>query len=368
MNNFLTSLIIFLVPFSYYSFYELRVILLLPIVIIVLFLVNSKNNTIIFSKDLVLFLVLLFILNIYVFMTKDFLFSIPVLLFFLFTYWFVFLGKEQIKKIDLKKIIKVYIFTTFIFSIVLFIQVIMYFNGYVFGKIEVFGGHRFAFYVIWNDSSFLSLYLASVVPLLFYVYKGSSALFLTIIFLIASVITSARTGVFSLLIITIVYLFIIVFKSILELKIKRKNIFFLFLSFFLMFLMGYFFLNFGIGRFLEGDNGRFQTYINSFNTLSEYPLFGTMYSSLNTVSAHNFIIHTLVSGGILFFLPYCLWLYIILKKLLVVNSSIANSILVCFIGLNFIPSFFSAYFFGFLLSIMLINYQQIKIQYYDKVV
>jgi hypothetical protein len=365
MNSFLSFIIILLIPFSYDTFFGVRVLLLLPIIMAFLIFYN-KGEKIIILQDFRLSLILIFILIGYLSTTKDFLFMIPVFLFFMFVYWFIFLGKEQIKKIDLKKLVRIYIMVALIFSITLFIQAIMYFNGYTFGKVEVFGGDRVAFYVIWTDSSFVSLYLASVIPLIFYLYKGKSAFILTLIFLLATVLSSARTGIVSLYIIITLYVFIIVIELIIEWKIKIKNIFFLSSYFLFMILVIYIFFNFGLGRLEEGDNGRFQSYIDSFNIFFKSILFGTMYSSTNTVGAHNFIIHILASGGILFFLPFCLWLYIILKKTFLVNIHIKNSLLVCFVGLNFIPSFFSAYFFSFLLSIMLINYQQLKMTNYRK--
>lgn len=359
MKNFLIFLIIFLIPFSYYSFYDLRVITLLPFIIIFLFLYN-KSYKINISIDFRISIILLFIVIVYISITKDFYYIIPIFLFFCIAYWFVFLGKDNINKLDLNILIKLYIYSVLIFSVVLLIQAILYFNGYTFGKVELFANDRFAFYVIWTDSSFVSLYIASVIPLVFYTFRGIKSWMLTIVFLSALIASSARTGIVALIVIILLNISFVLLKTIIKLKIRLKDIIYITIFFLSIFITIFLIINLGIERFSEGDNGRILTYLDSLYILADNPFFGTFFSSTNTIGAHNFLIHTLASGGFVFFVPFCFWLCIILIKTIKVDIYIRNSVLICFVGLNFVPSFFSAYFFSFLLSIMLIDYNKIN--------
>lgn len=368
INYFIIYIFLIIVPFSYSELFDIRVILILPLLIIFL-LLNSYVHYIKLYKtsDLLIAIYLFFILIIYSIINLDFIFIVPIILFLFNSYYFSILGKNFILKLNLKKIVKLYVYIATVFGLVLLLQAFLYFNGIYFGKIEVFGGHRFAFYVNWKDSSFVSLYLASAIPLTFYSFgvKSKTKYIIILILFISSYVSSARTGLFSLILLFTLVVFVNTLIDFLKHKIKKTNLLYIFTGICIFVLLIILIVN-GFGRFSEGDNGRIETYIESFSIFFNSPLIGTGFSSSNQVSVHNFLIHTLASGGLLFFIPWLLWLFFIIKKSLNVNHYLRYTFFVILIGCNFIPSFFSAYFLGIIISFILIDYVQSNIKGFKK--
>lgn len=70
-----------------------------------------------------------------------------------------------------------------------------------------------------------------------------------------------------------------------------------------------------------------------------------------SVIPHNIFIYFLVMGGSLFFVVFFIWLALVASCLFSFRSSVFAALCIVFVGFQFIPSFFSAYFVASLIGI-----------------
>ena len=94
------------------------------------------------------------------------------------------------------------------------LQYILYKNfGITIGKVDELY-ERIGFGFIWTDFSFFSLYLASIIPIVWHKKSFYVSLSLSLFFLYCALITSARTGPVSVFILLLFLMFIYLFKVI----------------------------------------------------------------------------------------------------------------------------------------------------------
>ena len=268
---------------------------------------------------------------------------------------------------NLDILIKWYIYFTLFMAFGIIFQVYSFFIlGQEIGKVHVFFYGRIAFSFIWMDFSFLSLYFISSIPLLFLVYRKNIAIVLSLLLMVSSVITSARTGIFAFSVVLIlIVLKIIFFDLLIKYKIKKYYSYFLILIP-LIFYGIYLMINTIMNREMSvSGSGRLDGYMEGIYYWLDNILFGTcmnpdVYRELIGATPHNLFIYMLSIGGVLLFIPFLIWLLLIHKKTFQVNFYTMLSILISLIGFNLIPSFFSAYYFAFLLSIMFFSYNTDK--------
>ena len=230
------------------------------------------------------------------------------------------------------------------------------------GNYAFLGGYRHSFGFLFADYSFLSLYLVTGATLLLYlVDKGKinkKIGAINIIFLvITSVITSARTGIFAFIVVVGI-LSIPKFFHYLIYNFPRILI----LTLAVVVLAGTSFMLVGNirGNRSLSDSGRGKLNQRAFEMFLENPIlgvgFGTNnYSKLVGMIPHNLIFQYLAQGGLVFFVPLLIILYMILSSSRRRDPIIFGAILCILIGALFIPNIFNSRYMGAILLIFSIR-------------
>src|SRR5690554_72036 len=220
---------------------------------------------------------------------------------------------------------------------------------------QLFGGGRNAYGFVWSDYSFLSLYLASAIPLLF--GRLPNLLFLAFSFLLtfASIVTSARTGVAALVIFLALFVGLEFLRALLVRRVKKYLVFIG-----VIFLIMPFFMLYGLenltGRALTASSsGRFDGFIKGWDYFSDNVIFGALmdkdfFSEQISIIPHNIFLYMLFMGGVSVFMVFVFWFASVIREIRCADGRVLSSLLICFIGFQFIPSFFSAYFVAVLLG------------------
>jgi len=347
------------IPFAYYSFLEIR---LLPIFILLSFVcVAICGITFKLNASMLLYLAFAcYCLIISIFSsTLNVFFAL--LIFYWLAYWPMHIKEEFIAALDVRKLIVTFVLLGFFSALGLFIQIIAYkFWGIEFGKMD-FEGNREAFGFMWNDYSFLSLFFASLIPLVWYLhFSFLFRVFICLIFIAASVLTSARTGFMAFVLAIAVFFIIDVSASLLRGKLRKALLFFL-LFIFLVFPIAIFWLITAFPRLASlSGSGRLEGYISAFQFLDGNLLFGSKFDTSAYVDGvdvipHNMFIYMLSMGGLFFVLLFCFWGVVTARQILKLKiEKITLSLLVSLFGFQLIPSFFSAYYFAFFIAICFI--------------
>lgn len=355
--NFSIFCLMLSIPFSYLSFAGVR---FLPVLISpLIFFVVLNSKFIVKDIGFIIFIILnfyVFLLGLYVFNFQS---TFSILLFLFIAYWPFFLNLDNLLKLDINFILKLYVYFSIFCGVGLLFQVFIYtYFGVVLGTIGEYA-NRIGFAFIWNDFSFLSLYLASTIPLVFLLKNNIlTKTLLVFILFVSSILTTARTGVYSVLIFLILIIFLSLFKFIFLQKKIHKSIFITipFIVFSIVFIL----LNVEIesdSRFLSLDSsGRLEDYLLAFDFIYNNILFGSyndisIYRDSVSIIPHNLFIYNLAVGGLFYFILFILWfLYVFYCVLLCRNKYLVSSIFICLIGFQFIPAVYTAYFFALLLS------------------
>lgn len=349
----LVALFILLIPFSYLTALNVRIVLfqmVIGFVILILKLMGSGRIRI-NSIAVVLFIFCLLILS-YSLVTRNF-----SVFFASAVFSFSYLVLAQIPGLMSERVLLFYRVGVIFSAVGVLIQVVIFlFLGIDLFNVQQFGGNRNAFGFIWEDYSFLSLYLASAIPLFFRQKFDYRFLCISSFLLLASVATSARTGAAGFLIfISAAFIFYLA-RVFISGKIN-KGLMLLFASV----LMVPFFMISGLerltGRVLTlSSSGRIQDFVYGYDYFLRSPIFGAFfdddfYSSSISIVPHNLFIYSAYLGGILATALLMVLLFFVALKMRSMDRRVACSLLICFAGLQFIPSFFSAYFVSALLGI-----------------
>ena len=351
--NFLFAFFILSVPFSYIEIYDVRVIFLQVVIGAIIFLVGLKNSSKIYLTHEALILILFSCLIFsYSLLSNNFR-----VFFAAFVFSFLFFIVIQFSGSFVERTISLYKFGVLFSAIGVLTQVSIFI---IFGidvfKVQKFGGGRDAFGFIWEDYSFFSLYLASAIPLFFNKKFDFKFLFFSLMLLLASISTSARTGLVSLLLFIVAIIFISVVRIFLHGKVKRKLLFFVLTAIFIPFA-AVISLEKITGRVASFySSGRIDDFVLGYDYFLKSPFFGVFFNDefyidhISTVP-HNLFIYTLYLGGVLALLLLFVLLLVFLFKMKRMDPRVSASLSICFIGLQFIPSFFSAYFVAILMGI-----------------
>lgn len=357
--NFLHALLPILITFSYANIVGIRLAIFIPIVLLLIILLQGsffcKDKIFVFIQTIIFSMMLSF--SVITGFYDNFL-AFIIFMILSITYSLTFVS---LKRLD--SLIKLYTYFGIFSAIGLFFQYILYnYIGYSFGTI-IFFNNRTAFSFLWLDFSFFSLYLASLVPLIFYVFKSIPVKFLLSLFvLVASFMTTARTGVFSFLIFSVLFSFYKLFITLALGNFKKEHL--------KLLIGGVFFIPLSIIFFpyisslsdreiTTSDSGRMQGYIDALNYLGDNFFWGAMFNSeyyFNNVNVlpHNVFLYIFTMGGVLFFLVFLIFLILVLVYSR--NKFVVSSIFISFIGVMFIPSFYSMYYLGWLISMAFAYY------------
>jgi len=258
----------------------------------------------------------------------------------------LFLFSLQVKQIKTKEYINIYINTAIVSSLILFVQVIFSYFSIFLGKLDLYP-NRIAFGATFSDFSFLSLFLISGACMSFVEKKYLS----TAILIIASFLTSARTGL-------VAFMVAVVFFSLLEFK-KRRSFAELFrLTVLMSFLLIVFFYFFPLIRQenLLGGSGRLLSYKLGIEKFIEYPLLGvglgveSFKRIYGFTIPHNILFQLGLQSGFISVILYAMInikaLYISYKK-----NKVFLALLTVVIGSMLIPDIMNSRFFPLLVFI-----------------
>ena len=358
-----------LTPFAYASVFGIRIVLVQALFFMAsAFFYFLRSGGIYKNNSSILFLIMICIAFFYGVSTGLYRSFYASCIFFVLTYWICFFS-GHFHILFLMRLVKIYIWAVILTSISLILQVFLFL---IFGldlfDITIFGGGRLGFKLNWSDYSFLSLYLVSVIPMVHLVFSSNFKFFVISILLFSSLATSARTGIASIFIFIIGWTIFEIFKSIYRGRIKKKLPIALF-SVFMAPIIVLYLLPLITGRELSSSSsGRFEGFLHGLEYFMNNPFFGAMFDSesyLSHVSTvpHNIFIYFLTMGGGMFYFFWILWGVLIIREIRFADLNIIYSLVVMLIGFQFIPSFFSAYFFCLTLSIAILS-SAINYRYY----
>lgn len=356
---FLVVVFIMLTPFSYAEAFGIRVLVLQVFVGLVAFFYNLiKNKKSSFHFDLSLFLlallwVLVFAYSAYTAAYQElYALSVFMLLFFL---------TIQFDSGFVDRLVKFYLFSVLFTAGAVVLQVVLHlFFGFQLFRFELFGGGRHAYSFLWKDYSFISLFLVSAIPLLWNKSIGLKFLLPVVFLLIASIMTSARTGVVAFVLFMFLYVGYAFITSIPSGKFKK---YILAIGFFmtitpLLLIIGMEILT---GRQVTASSsGRFDDFTLGYYFLMDNIWFGALfdkgfYGQAVSAVPHNVFLYILIMGGLVSFIVFIAWFIVVCIKLLKADKRVLAALTICLIGFQFIPSFFSAYFLAILLGIAFIS-------------
>lgn len=357
----MARLFFLLTPFSYLEVFDVRFILLQVVIGCILVLKYIfKRGKILFDACFIPLLLVITISFVYASIVgayESFLSSLV----FSFIFYASFVLSFNASKVGLYVIKKLYVYTCIFAALGLFIQWSAdYFLNITLFRYVLFGGNRSAFSFIWEDFSFISLFVVSCIPIVYCIYGRFISTLISLFLILASLITSARTGVGAILLFLAFLSFTQYGKSLLTGRITLVQLFFGLVLPVVMFL-AVFLLPLLTGREVSASSsGRFDDYVTGLNFLSENLWFGALldkdYYFQNIAKIpHNLFIHPLVMGGVFYFILFMVFLMLALRAVNKADKEVLHSIYICLLGFQFIPSFFSAYFFAVLLGIALGN-------------
>ncbi|MCQ4230890.1 hypothetical protein M8P87_13655 [Pseudomonas stutzeri] len=232
---------------------------------------------------------------------------------------------------------------------------------------ELFGGGRNAYGFIWNDYSFLSLYIASSIPLFYNGRYNLQFISILLFLLIASIITSARTGPVAFLLFIVLYIFYFLFQAFATGKLKRK-FFIVGTSIFFVIPALFFSIMLLTGREVTfSSSGRVEDFVIGYRYFLDDPMFGFYFDRANynaavSIVPHNVFIYFLYMGGLLAFAVFVCWLVSVSFVLRLSDKRIVAALVICLIGFQFIPSFFSAYYVAILVGLSVLSSRKYAVE------
>lgn len=358
MTFFLFSFI-FLISFSYTNFLGVRV-LLFQIMFGMMFLLytffRKKRAVVKATPSIFIFVIFLFVFFVCAVLTSNYDQLMALVVFML-----IFFVTIQINYTMLDRVIKYYLYTVLFIAIGLLSQVVVHKTiGIELFRYQLFGGNRNAYSFLWEDYSFLSLFFVSAVPLLFRNKINIKSCMAAFFLMTASLATSARTGIAALLLYFFLLIIQDVIKAIVSGKINKLT-FVLIVASVVVPLLVFYGLTEITGRVVTtSSSGRIDDFVLGWHYFLERPFLGFLFDKeayISTVSIipHNVFIYMLYMGGGVSLLLFLLWSFFIALEIRKAEKPLLGAIFVCFWGVQFIPSFFSAYFMAILLGFAVVS-------------
>ncbi|MDM0053466.1 hypothetical protein [Variovorax sp. J22R115] len=361
--RWITTPLLIAILFSYYSIYDIRLLPLFLGISVLAVIFRNPHFRITASVDFYGLMV------VYCLIASIFSMELEVLtamvIFGWLVYWPIFIRKRTVLLIDVECLLRYVVNLGLILSIGLFLQIFLFRSyGIEIGKIDLVQD-RDAFGFIWNDYSFLSLFLVTLVPL---TWRGSlqktTKVLYTGTFITASAMTSARTGIVAVIVAYGIVCFVKILRALLTLRIKRAEFYYFGAAIlFAPTLIYYVFELFPRVTSL-GDSGRVDGYISALHFIGNNILFGSAFGvqyykeQIDTIP-HNAFLYLLAAGGVVFLILFLAWAIVLVGRIYKhVDFGLFLSLAIAGIGFQFIPAFFSAYFFAFLLSLCIIVVDQ----------
>ena len=271
--------------------------------------------------------------------------------------------------INKNQIIKIYFDVILYVSVVVLLQYLLYnLKGIVLGNIMLLGSTRLAIGYLFNDFSFLSIYLASGLAVVLVLNKRYYLDYQFYIILIACVVTSARSGIVAFFILFVISY---MFKGIIKLK---KNPLIIAVSLIIIPLTSV--MLFWILRKTRPDDfnlssGRIEGYLSNLSLIAENWFFGMGLGvgnyKLYTGQAipHNIFIQFVVQTGVVGFLLLLILLAVLTVNIYKNSKKYFSLWLLILLGAQFIPDIFHSRFIIVVIVILasknIVNTQRLKI-------
>ncbi|OUS69952.1 hypothetical protein B1748_29920 [Paenibacillus sp. MY03] len=246
---------------------------------------------------------------------------------------------KYITETEIIKLKQIYINITIVTAVFILFQYALHrVLGFQTGNIDFMGTYRIAYGFVFNDYSFLSLFIVSGMALLYKSKKfNTSQLLLLSLMFAACVISSARTGIIALIL-------ALVLEALLSLtKIKIRSVLKLPFIAILSIATVYFFSAIrGTEEFLN-DSGRIDGYLQAMEYFYSFPITGIglgvrSYKDLTGLAIpHNIIIQYLVQTGIIFTVILIFFILKIFRDSIKINSNLTLPLLTILLGGLFIP-------------------------------
>lgn len=337
--------------------------------VLILMIISIINNKI---KKIYAFFYLLFILVfvISLYFTNSYISSLSQ--FFtvslcLFAFQIGELLKKDYSTNNVNKGIDLYLLSSLSFAIQILIQRFYILRtGIVIGHYSIMGGNRIAYAGLMSDYSFASLYLVTasfLLFLLFVKYKKISFIRFVLFFALftfVSIMTSARTGLFSLVVCIMLYIL---------LNFNKKSAGRILLIVILGIVAIPFALHFmsslrSLDSFLDGS-GRIEITQRALSIFKTRPIFGVGFGIENLkynyglILPHNYFVQYLLQFGIVGTIVVTLNFIVFYFKNNKYNYLMWMFIL-CFIGSMLIPDIFSSRFLSVIIILIIINQKGVE--------
>lgn len=266
---------------------------------------------------------------------------------------------RRFSNVQKEELLQTYVKGAAIAAIGLIVQIVLLYGASSqVGYYALFGGTRQAFGFLFTDYSFLSLYLASAAAILFVKWFEQRLLsifypVLVAAFMLASLFTSARTGIAAFLLFLILYSGSYFFFLVVRGSVKSV----LLLIFNLTVALGALFILSRIrSEDITSDSGRGPINETAFELFSTSPLFGIgfgteYYANEYGTIPHNVVIQFLAQSGLLFTIPLLLLFVCIGLICWKHNRFLFSGYITVLLGALFIPDVFSSRFLTGLLLV-----------------
>ncbi|TMN21932.1 O-antigen ligase family protein [Lentibacillus cibarius] len=206
------------------------------------------------------------------------------------------------------------------------------------------------------------MYLVSGAFILYLSRKNNLHYIILGFLLITSLITSARTGIVSFLVVFSIYNFLQLYKYLY--KGSPKGLLLLLMNIGL--LIGSVFLIFSIrGKASLSGSGRLKLNEIAFNIFQDNPIMGvgfgsTTYSHIGGMLPHNLFFQALAQGGIIYFVPLFIFIITLLLTCLNNNSKYFYLFILILFGAMLIPNILSSRFIGVVFLIFVLSLENNK--------
>lgn len=267
--------------------------------------------------------------------------------------------KKHLSTTDIDMIVHYYLMSSVIMALTLIMQVILYYGLDIqLGLLQRLGTNRVAFGSLFNDYSFLSLFLVSGAMFLYANRTKYNDNFLVGFLLISSMLTSARTGVAAFL---VVYSFKS-FIDFLKLYQERSRKLLVYISVYIIIILIIFY---GMKMFRPGDilsdSGRSGLNVLGIDLFLSNPIFGNGFGtkSISLIIGglpHNLVVQFLSQTGVYITTILILFITLLSIKLYKYKRNIFWTFLTIMIGALFIPDIFNSRFLSILFLIIGVNF------------
>ncbi len=346
-------------PFLYVSSAAGFRLLVVPLIGVVLSVLIAKP-VLRFRLDILLAMAIVALLGVWGALAGFLDVTFAALAFFVFMYWPLFVSRRSLENVDAAKLWKSYLWAALFCAVGVVVQRFSYqYFGIEFGKIDTMY-KRTGFGFLWTDYSFLSTFLVSAVPVGIARCRGVLRVLVVGLLVVASVATSSRAGLVAVFAVTIYVLLGELVRGIFSGGLKRSSLF-LGASFLVFSMLALFSWSSLTDRELSfRSSGRISSYMDALAFVAGNPIFGAMsdegaYLALYGFLPHNMFLYVVVMGGFVLLGLFVVWLVLTLKWLRGGGRTEAQAVAICLIGLQLVPSFFSAYFFAMLISILIVK-------------